>query len=338
MEKYCCASCFGNMGLKNQIAEESQASGSCSYCTGRSVALMAPQKLEDKFRTLLDAYAQSVEGKPLVHWLRHDWELFPDMDDAHAKELLSDILNDGEIVRQPFLPGTSLGVEPASLWDELREELMHRHRFFAETRIDLARLGELLSALIAPKTAIPSTWYRARVQPDANILPIEEMKAPPPHIATHGRANPAGIPYLYVASDRGTAISEVRPHTGSKVSVADFTISNDLRLIDLRHPIRSISPFYFLSDDSDPSRVRLDIAFLKRLGDELTRPVLPESAAFQYAPSQYLCEFIKKEGYNGVIYRSSIGEGMNLALFQPEKAIPGKVEQHTVTRVRIEYN
>lgn len=339
MEKYCCAGCFGNLGLKNQIAEESDGSGDCSYCTERGVALVAPQKLEDKFRTLLDAYAPNAEGKPLVHWLRHDWELFPNMDDAHAKELLSDILDDGEIVREPFFPGMPLDVEPARLWEELREELMHRNRFFPETRLDLERLGYLLEPLLFANGA-SSVWYRARIQNDDTAFTVEQMKAPPRHTATNGRANPAGIPYLYLASDRDTAISEVRPHTGGKVCTVEFAVPTDLRLVDLRHPRKTVSPFEWadhLTNEANHERIRLDIALLKRLGDELTRPVLPQATAYQYAPSQYLCEFIKNQGFDGVIYRSSIGDGINLALFQPEKATPGRVEQHNVTRVRIEY-
>lgn len=39
------------------------------------------------------------------------------------------------------------------------------------------------------------------------------------------------------------------------------------------------------------------------------RPVVPQAAAIDYTPSQYLCEFIKKCGYNGVVYLSSVIEG-----------------------------
>lgn len=33
--------------------------------------------------------------------------------------------------------------------------------------------------------------------------------------ASEGRANPKGIPYLYVATDKETAMSEVRPSLGA---------------------------------------------------------------------------------------------------------------------------
>jgi hypothetical protein len=161
------------------------------------------------------------------------------------------------------------------------------------------------------------------------------MGAPPNRIASHGRANPAGIPYLYLGSTQRTAISEIRPHTGEIACVADFTTPADLKLVDLRSPRKMVSPF-LLEDAADIGRMRNDLPFLERLGDELTRPVVPQSAAIDYTPSQYLCEFIKKCGYQGVIYRSSVSDGMNLALFDPALARCGTVAQYRVTRVSVD--
>jgi hypothetical protein len=81
--------------------------------------------------------------------------------------------------------------------------------------------------------------------------------------------------------------------------------------------------------------LRADIAFLERLGEELTRPVLPRGAAIDYVPSQYLCEFIKKSGYDGVVYRSSVSAGINLALFDPSRAVPGVVATYSVDSVTV---
>ena len=96
-----------------------------------------------------------------------------------------------------------------------------------------------------------------------------------------------------------------------------------------------VSPF-LLGDENEVGLLRGDIDFLEKLGDELTRPVLPQSAAIEYIPSQYLCEFIKKSGFDGVLYRSSVSDGVNLALFDPDKAEPKSVEQHTVGKVTVE--
>jgi hypothetical protein len=91
-----------------------------------------------------------------------------------------------------------------------------------------------------------------------------------------------------------------------------------------------------LADENEVALLRGDIAFLERLGDELTRPVLPQTAAIAYLPSQFLCEFVKKCDFHGVMYRSSVGDGINVALFDPSRATVGVVTQHRVSRVSIE--
>ena len=55
---------------------------------------------------------------------------------------------------------------------------------------------------------------------------------PPVRNPSEGRVNPRGIAYLYLANDRKTAISEVRPWSGSLVSVAAFKTTRDLRLVN----------------------------------------------------------------------------------------------------------
>jgi hypothetical protein len=46
--------------------------------------------------------------------------------------------------------------------------------------------------------------------------------------ATEGRANPKGIPVLYLSTDQETAMSGVRPAVGTFLSVAQFEIRRDL--------------------------------------------------------------------------------------------------------------
>jgi RES domain-containing protein len=199
----------------------------------------------------------------------------------------------------------------------------------------LERLEDLLETLTLPSDEIPKLWHRARIQTGDAPFAVVDMGAPPKKNVSHGRANPAGIPYLYLGSAPLTAISEIRPHTGEIVCVANFKTHDDLKLVDLRNPRKMVSPF-LLEDAEAIGRMRNDLPFLERLGDELTMPVVPQSAAIDYTPSQYLCEFIKKCGYKGVIYRSSVSDGMNLALFDPALAECGVVTQYRVTRVAVD--
>lgn len=329
---------LGDRGLSRSIIPlRSTATGRCSYCESDGVAVIEPKELAEYFKLLVSAYRPEGTGRLLIHLFREDWALLqhPRMDDYRAKDLLTEILDDGGITRQMFVPASDPTTDRLSQWESLRDELMYHNRYFPEKTIDLDRLEALLSPLTLDADELPTVWYRARIRPGEVPYTVAEMGAPPKRIASHGRANPAGIPYLYLGSAPDTAISEIRPHTGEVACVADFTTPATLKLVDLRTPRRIVSPF-LLADADDIGRMRNDLPFLERLGNELTRPVLPQSAAIDYTPSQYLCEFIKKCGYQGVIYRSSVSNGMNLALFDPSLATCGTVNQYRVARVAVE--
>jgi hypothetical protein len=270
--------------------------------------------------------------------MKEDWQLFshPRMDVPRAKELLSEILDDGNIVRKGFAPSSRYQSEALVQWETLRDELMYENRYFLNQALDTDRLQGWLSRLIADAEGMPPQWYRARIRIDTETIPIERMGAPPKRLVSHGRANPPGIPYLYLASRPETAVSEVRPHTGEVACVADFTLGVPVTLVDLRNPRKLVSPFGGFTETSQIGQLRADIPFLERLGEELTRPVLPQGAAIDYLPSQYLCEFIKKKGFHGVVYRSSMSDGFNLALFDPEKARGGTVALYNISRVSVD--
>ncbi len=334
-QRFCCPECFDDRGLRDQLFPSLDPSyGTCDFCGTADTQLVEPSKLANYFELLVNVYEPSKDGKSLVEWMKDDWHLFSHirMDVAHAKELLGEILDDGEIVRRGFTPSASYISEGLAQWDKLRDEMMYANRWFLDVAIDLDRLRQLLDMLIAPP--LPGRWYRARILTEDEVFLIEHMGAPPKRRSSHGRANPAGIPYLYLGSLPDTAAAELRPHTGEFACVADFTIP-EIKAVDLRNPRKLISPF-ILSDADEIGQLRADLPFLERLGQELTRPVQPTGAAIDYIPSQYLCEFIKKCGFDGVIYRSSVSDGHNLALFNPTQAIGGSVALYNVAKVFVE--
>ena len=149
-----------------------------------------------------------------------------------------------------------------------------------------------------------------------------------------GQTQPASLTFTSDQHQAAT-ISEIGPHTGEVACVADFTTPDGLKLVDLRQPRAMVSPF-LLEGAEDIGRMRSDLPFLERLGDELTRPVVPQSAAIEYTPTQYLCEFIKKCGYDGVIYRSSVSGTESTLPFDPTKAKPGRVIQYRVASVSVD--
>lgn len=333
-KRFCCPECFDDRGLREQLFPSlDPCRGTCDFCGTTDTQLIEPGKLANYFELLVNVYEPSDDGKLLVEWMKDDWQLFSHarMDIAHAKELLGEILDDGDIVRRKFSPSASYISKGLAQWDKLRDEMMHANRWFLNVSIDLDRLRQLLDMLLAPP--LPQQWFRARICTEDEAFPLEQMGAPPKRRSSHGRANPAGIPYLYLGSFPDTAVAEIRPHTGEIACVAGFTLP-EIKVVDLRNPRKLVSPF-ILTDASEIGQLRADLPFLERLGEELTRPVQPAGAAIDYIPSQYLCEFIKKSGFDGVVYRSSVSDGFNLALFNPEKATGGNVTRYNVTKVSV---
>jgi len=333
----CCGECFQDIGLSKEINKASSSSGKCPTCKSRNQKLIDFSELRDYFELLVGIYNEDENGKPLVEWFKNDWALFvggPLEDIKYANALLAEVLDDGEITRKNFIPSAQWQTDRQIKWDELRTELMHENRFFPQTSIDQKRLQELLNSLIIQVEQLSCTWFRARITKDAKAYPNDKMGAPPKKKASSGRANPVGIPYLYLASKLKTALSEVRPHPGDTVCVANFQVDDSLKIADLRQPRKSISPF-LLGDEDKLGALREDISFLEKLGNELTNPILPSAASIEYVPSQYLCEFIKKIGFDGVAYRSSMSSGLNLALFYSDKAQAHEIKLHMIDSVTV---
>lgn len=332
----CCGNCFGDRHISRQLIPSiSTEVGQCSFCGSGNQALVDPAALRDAFELVAAAYTQNDEGSAILRWLREDWDLFRSLNDARATALLARIFGDQVSVDRRVVPKALDMPRATEAWEGFRAELMYENRFFPQKILDLDRLRELLGHLLVDAADIPQMWHRARLEIDDQGFAAADMGAPPRGKPSHGRANPPGIPYLYLASTAVTAVSEVRPHTGEKATVATFTVPGNLKLVDLVHPKRTVSPF-LLEDEVQVSRMRNDINLLLRLGEELTRPVLPQAAMIEYAPTQYLCEFIKRSGYDGLMYRSSVADGINMALFNPLLAVVGAVTHHRISRVTVE--
>lgn len=173
-----------------------------------------------------------------------------------------------------------------------------------------------------PRGTIKSL-YRSRVFQSNSKLeealgrPDLQLGSPPAQLASAGRMNARGISVFYGAMAAGTAIAEVRPPVGSKVAIAKFDIVRPLRLLDL--------PALELVMDGgsifDPSlKARLErVAFLRTLGLQMTRPVMPDEEALSYLATQAVADFLATENdpaLDGIIFRSvQVKDGRNVVLF-----------------------
>ena len=151
----------------------------------------------------------------------------------------------------------------------------------------------------------------------APFLP-KRMK-PIPGKAKEGRANPKGIPVLYLATSPKTAMCEIRPWVGARVSCAMFKTTRALKLVDLSvYHDASLTIFF----DKEPDSSEKEKSVWTRIDQAFSTPVSPEDDEADYAPTQVIAEFFKSNGFDGLGYKSALSkEGYNVALFNLGDAI-----------------
>jgi hypothetical protein len=328
----CCSNCFHDRWIEAFVARKSDTTGTCPHCGSENVLVIDPAELAEKFEGLLDAYSIRAGGAPLVKLLNEDWQLFA-LDDVKAARLLRDIL--GDAATHNYAPRRGTTDDAAIRWAELKSELKNTNRFFPKNAPDRDQFASVIGELVS--TDVPNELFRARIFKNERVFELNDLRAPPADVATDGRANPVGIPYLYLASDVDTAISEVRPSKASRVAVAKFSRYGDpLTFIDLSDPRGTLSPFAVDADRIGEVRASMD--FLCALGKELSTPAAPHRANIDYLASQYLCELVKSIGYDGVIYTSSLTSGRNFAVFDPAAFEPkGTIDIYAVTSTDVTF-
>jgi RES domain-containing protein len=170
---------------------------------------------------------------------------------------------------------------------------------------------------LATRLPADQVLYRARIFEERTRktrFEKHELGAPPPERAPAGRANRRGESILYLATNKSTALAEVRAWKGAAVALVPVRIKRDLLVVDLKRQRPLKSPFFV-----ELLSWRLDLAvLLRRLGEDMSRPVMPHEAEVLYKPTQLLSSIIKSRGYDGFIYPSAMGSGSNIALFNQE--------------------
>lgn len=333
--KKCCGNCIGDNFLSQEIEKRSKEIGNCEFCSSKNVKIIDPPELVDLFENVFGVYEESdsPDALSLESLMRADWDLFGMIDTVKAETLLVLISDDSSIFHKKY--ASTIGDDSSAIqeWEDFREELKHRNRYFPK---NIKAIQELEKPFEFLQGNAPAKVYRARMCDQPTPYPINQMGKPPEIQAGNGRANPVGIPCLYVASDAETAVAEIRPHKGELVCVAEFDVDSTVKLIDLQNPRKTASPFQL--DDKFIKLFRRYMEYLCRLGEELTMPVLPHSAHLDYLPSQYLCEYIKTIGYDGVIYRSAMGPGINYAIFNDSKVMGKDVSLYRIDDIVVSFS
>jgi hypothetical protein len=187
-----------------------------------------------------------------------------------------------------------------------------------------SRKVEIQEGRLFWRAALDHAWRPIRSDEEDEIPcahPPDRMK-PLPDKASDGRANPRGIPCLYMATTKEAAMLEVRPWVGSYVSAGQFRTNRPLHVIDCsrRH---DATPFYFDLENFnyEPEPEKRNEAVWSHIDRAFAQPMTRSDNQADYAATQILAELFKSAGYDGVVYKSNFGEdGYNIALFDPGAA------------------
>ena len=196
-------------------------------------------------------------------------------------------------------------------WMSAKYEVIEKNRYFPENLEMFYDLMDLLCKssvlLVKPDTIL----YRARIVYDKTQLHNEapfygydkELSFVPPRGSGNpGRSNPKSINYLYAASDEITAAMECRARLEDKISIAEIRCNSVLEIADL---------VYYNEIET------IDEAFRFLLAREFSSP---SSSEDDYIFSQFLSEYIKSLGYDGVRYNSAQNKsGSNFTIFNFDK-------------------
>ena len=234
-------------------------------------------------------------------------------------------------------------------WNSLCSEIKSRARFFSPVTEQI--LNELFGEVNSFKTydGTPvvrtistegelSVLYRARVaQSESDISkilenPVTELGPPPSKHAQAGRMNAVGISVFYGATDPETCIAEIRPPVGSNAIVGKFSVTRDIRLLDMDILTKVHKEGSYFNPESSAHWGHA--AFLRQLVHELTQPVMPGDEQFEYLPTQAIAEYLSERinpRLDGIIFQSSqiSNDGRNVVLFnhasrvQPYELPPG---------------
>lgn len=332
---YCCPNCFSDKFLQNHIRAISNKKGKCSFCKTDNITLIKPENLSDRFEPLLDLYEKDRCGVAINELIQTDWNVFKITSTQTQQKLLKVISRNRDLFKVKYKPVFSKEQKNVEQWENFRDELKHKNRFFpndAPEKSHLEPFGKYIGKILKKGS---QKFYRARINTSDKPFKMSAMGKPDKKLVSNGRANPVGIPYLYVASSIDTAIAEIRGHKGEVVTIVEYQMKSYLDLADLRDPKSTISPFE-LNEENGLEMIYKNMPFLTLLGNELSKPIIPREANLEYLPSQYLCELLKHIGSHGIIYKSSISDGNNYVIFKDKRLKAVNTYQYQIVDVTTE--
>lgn len=136
-------------------------------------------------------------------------------------------------------------------------------------------------------------------------FPEKDSRVPPIAFRKPGRLNVEKDAYLYLAFDKDTAIHEMRPSIGQKYSIAEFRTNKELKFADLT------------GKQFEPVKGNLSLSFI---ANKISEPNADNKDEF-YHITQFMAHLLQKQGYDGIMYKSSLKKEENNILLFDESSV-----------------
>ncbi|MBU5617172.1 RES domain-containing protein [Psychrobacter sp. TAE2020] len=333
-----CESCFGDKELKGFINSEGKVDV-CTFCKSNINNVISLNEILDFFQELLNCFETKADGKSLAGLIQGQWDLFS------SNRIASDVLNAVISKLNTAFYNAEVQVDYSqeihsnvNYWKELKEQLKWERRYLSDVDYLTHELG--WDGFFQSQSVIneDDILYRGRLHQntDDECFNMNSMSCPPKHVSTAGRANPMGIPYLYLSDNEDTVLYEIRATYLDDVTVAKFSIKPDLNKKVLISDFTEIPTLYH------PGEVdkRIKASLLKeRISLDLSQPVRRYDSELDYIPTQFICEFIRLyTDVDGIKFRSSLNNtGINYVIFDQSIMTCTEVSKIQVSKVEISH-
>jgi len=343
----CCINCFTSSYLTN-IIQSNKEKGNCNFCGTENTNIYFAKELLPFFRNIFNLYKVDNESTTsLWNSINEDFEvidsnclensenLFKSIAESEYDEFADLFDNNVSLQSKDLLDIKSSEIH--SIWHRFKEEIKFENRFHISKNnlIDLEQLKTFFNNEAFIKIIKNGRcFFRCRISSKKGYE-NDEMWNPPKEFATSGRANPKGISYLYLGSSIETTLYETRASLFDYVSVGEFRLKEDIKILDLRNPDYDIVPW---SENDSVELFIIYASFIKTLQEEISLPIRKQDKELDYIPTQYISEYIKSLGFDGVEYQSSLdSKGHNLAIFNPDKFECIDTKVYDINSIKLEF-
>ncbi|MBI3348325.1 HEPN-associated N-terminal domain-containing protein [Pelomonas aquatica] len=343
MPDYVCSACFEDEDLSAWISRNGEHQR-CDFCGRIDAPAVEFKGVSDFITACIEKYwGRAVDQMPYEtaeggYIGGNTWDTYDLLRDEIALSLPRDHKGKLFYALLHALPDetwcdhdwTCLDLDQALLtsWESFCETVKHRRRFFFHSTgsddVDSYTPASLLATIASASREMGlvreieegTSLWRARTNlPSDRRELASEYGTPPLEFATQSnRMNPPGIPMLYVASSRRTAVMETRV---TRADVGRWLALKPLRVLDLRE-LPAVPGLF-----SEVGRQRrLVLRFLHAFAADVMKPVeRDERVHIDYLPSQVVTEFLRDFAFpggrlDGIAYGSTVHrQGWNVVLF-----------------------